>query len=112
MDWVQLARDVGKQTTVLYMGFKSVDSICKRLREDGAPGETPMAMIESATSSSERALHGALASMPAIARKHEEEISGPVLFLLGPTAAFPAHLEKLSAGRPWKRARTGSCDAC
>jgi len=112
MDWSQIARDAAKQTTVFYMGFKFVHNICERLQKEGAAAETPIAVIESATTPAERAFYTTLAELPELARKHAEEITGPVLMMLGPTAAFPAHLEKLSGGRPFKRARVGSCDDC
>lgn len=110
LDWPELARSAGKQTTVFYMGFRSIDSICKRLLDAGANGETPMALVESATTPAERRLHGTLATMPQVVGKHAESITGPALIFLGPTAAFPAHLERLAGDRPWKRARVATAE--
>jgi len=111
-EWAELARDANKQTTVFYMGFKSLARICKNLLDAGAEKSTPMVVVESATTPQERVFHGTLSTLPDIAKKHEAEITGPVLMILGPTAKFPAHLEEISGGRPLKRPRVGSCDAC
>lgn len=110
MDWAEMAQTCGSATVVFYMGFKLIEKICKRLLELGAKGDTPMALVESATSPDQRLLAGTLATMPKICSDVKEEISGPVIFFLGPTAAFPAHIEALgekasSEERPWKRAR-------
>lgn len=107
LDWAEIARDAMKQTTVFYMGYKSLDKICETLRENNAPEHTPMVLVESATMPAERAVHGTLATMPDIAKQSNIGETGPVLFLMGPTAAFPAHLEKLAGGRPLKRLRPG-----
>jgi len=112
LDWQELAQSAGKQTTVFYMGYKSIDSICQRLLENGASAETPMALVESATLPNERALYGTLSNLPEVAKGQEAGMGGPVLIMMGPTAAFPAHLDKLSGSRPWKRARLDSSDAC
>jgi len=113
LDWPELAKSAGKQTTVFYMGLKLLGDICGRLLEHGAPGATPMALVESATTPEERATYGTLESMPKIARERQVGASGaPVILFLGPCASFPAHLEKLSGGRPWKRMRAMPADEC
>merc|ERR1719504_75046 len=97
-----------KQTVVFYMGFKSLDSICTRLRESGAPHDVPMCLVESATMSNERSFYGTLECMPELAKKHEVGDGGPVIIFMGPTAAFPASLQggKIAASeRPLKRLR-------
>lgn len=110
LDWEDLARNAGRQTLVFYMGLKSLDRICARLLEKGAVGKTPMALIESATFVNEKALYGTIDTMSAIAKDSDAGSTGPVLMMLGPTAAFPAHLDTLSGGRPRKRARLSPCD--
>merc|ERR1740138_1482863 len=62
LDWDELARNVGRQTVVVYMGWKQIEELCKQLRDHGAPGETPMTLVENATASNERALFGTVAS--------------------------------------------------
>mmetsp|Transcript_96743 Transcript_96743/g.190021 ORF Transcript_96743/g.190021 Transcript_96743/m.190021 type:complete len:293 (+) Transcript_96743:84-962(+) len=115
LDWAELARNAGKQTTIFYMGYRSLDSICQRLVEHGARGDTPMVLVESATLPTERTVHGTLDTLPKLAKEQEAGTGGPVLFMMGPTAAFPAHLDKLAGGRPWKRQRLAANnddDAC
>lgn len=112
LDWGELARGAGSRTVVFYMGLKLIGEICARLRSHGAPSDTPMALAESATTPEERAFCGTLETMPGIAKEQEAGSRGPVLLFLGPTAAFPAHLEKLAGSRPWKRLRVAVSDEC
>jgi len=113
LDWAELAGSAHRQTAVFYMGLRSLDSICERLLEHGAIGDTPMALVESATLPTERLTVGTVDSMPKLAKERQVGADGgPVLVFLGPTAAFPARLEELSGGRPCKRARTPAADAC
>eukprot|EP00931_Biecheleriopsis_adriatica_P095606 TRINITY_DN691_c0_g1_i2.p1 TRINITY_DN691_c0_g1~~TRINITY_DN691_c0_g1_i2.p1 ORF type:complete len:247 (-),score=55.02 TRINITY_DN691_c0_g1_i2:393-1133(-) len=63
LDWSDLARSAMKQTAVFYMGLKSLEKICSALRQHGAPADTPMALVESATASNEEAIFGTLESM-------------------------------------------------
>eukprot|EP00930_Biecheleria_cincta_P004755 TRINITY_DN10568_c0_g1_i1.p1 TRINITY_DN10568_c0_g1~~TRINITY_DN10568_c0_g1_i1.p1 ORF type:complete len:289 (-),score=55.17 TRINITY_DN10568_c0_g1_i1:390-1256(-) len=105
LDWEDMARNAMRQTAVFYMGLKSLEKICRTLRQHGAPADTPMALIESATTSNEETLFGTLGTAPELVTKQQFGRGGPVLIFLGPTAAFPAHLEKLAGGQPWKRAR-------
>lgn len=117
LDWAELANAAGTQTIAIYMGFKMLTSICGRLRENGAAGDIPIALVENATTPQERALYSTLEAMPELARKQEAGADGgPVLLLVGRTARFPVHLEELVAGasgqRPRKRARPESVDEC
>eukprot|EP00439_Symbiodinium_sp_Y106_P051402 s364_g6.t2 len=99
MDWAQMAKSAMQQTAVFYMGLKLLDKICTTLRSHGAPDETPMMLVESATSPLEKSLHSTLAEMPAEVEKQQFGSGGPVLIILGPTASFPAHLERLANGQ-------------
>lgn len=112
LDWKELATSSSKQMSVFYMGMKSLDSICERLLENQASPDTPMALVESATLPSERRLVGTVKSLPDLARHSDIGEGGPVIIFLGPTAAFPEHLDKISEGRPRKRARAEAVDAC
>lgn len=109
LDWAELARSADKQTVVFYMGFKSLDTICERLLAHGTPEETPMMLVESATTPNETALPGTVKTLPGLARKRPGQ-GGPVLIFLGHTAAFPQRLEELSGGRIGKRQRVGDLD--
>jgi len=95
-EWDELARDVSRQTVVLYMGMKMLDGICSKLKENGAASDTPMALVESATNPDQRILVGTVDTMVSIAEQHKAGSSGaPVIFFIGPTVAFPSHVEAL-----------------
>eukprot|EP00434_Breviolum_minutum_P017001 symbB.v1.2.014998.t3/scaffold1110.1/size137258/1 len=68
--------------------------------QHGAPDDTPMMLVESATSSNEQSIHATLATMTDEIAKQQFGSGGPVLIILGPTASFPAHLEHLRQKRP------------
>lgn len=105
INWTHIALEAKRQTTVIYMGFKSIDAICERLLREGAPPDMPMAIVESATTDNERVFQTTIADMPALALKHADEVTGPVLLILGPTVAFPSMLQESSHDQPTKRAR-------
>jgi len=105
LDWPSLAQGASSSTVVFYMGLKNLDAICEVLLRNGAPPATPMAVVESATLPEEQTVRGTIGSMPDTVKKQLNSRGGPVLILMGPTAAFPAHLEKLASERPLKRAR-------
>jgi len=100
MDWSEMAKRAMRQTAVFYMGLKLLDQICTTLRQHGAPDDTPMMLVESATSSNEQSIHATLATMTDEIAKQQFGSGGPVLIILGPTASFPAHLEHLRQKRP------------
>lgn len=95
LQWSEMAKRAMKQTAVFYMGLKLLDQICAKLRDHGAPDDTPMMVVESATSSREQSIHATLATMPDEIVKQQFGSGGPVLIILGPTANFPAHLDRL-----------------
>ncbi|CAJ1450006.1 unnamed protein product [Effrenium voratum] len=104
MDWKELANRAMQQTAVFYMGLKLLNQICATLKEHGAPADTPMMLVESATSPQQQSLHATLGTMPEEVLKQDFGAGGPVLIILGPTACFPAHLESLAS--PSKKRRT------
>lgn len=116
LNWPDLARDVRSQTTVFYMGLRSIDLICSKLLENGAAPETPIAVVESGTTPKERVIAGTIASLPELLRKDDGGHGGPAIILLGNAAAFPAQIAKLQEaagacgcdGPAAKRARRAS----
>mmetsp|Transcript_72871 Transcript_72871/g.202127 ORF Transcript_72871/g.202127 Transcript_72871/m.202127 type:complete len:307 (-) Transcript_72871:157-1077(-) len=112
LGWDELAREANKETVVFYMGLKSLEGICERLRKHGAPSDTPMAIVENATLPGERAVYGTIESIASLAKKAEAGLNGPVIVFLGPTAAFPSKLEELAGSRPRKIARVSSPSEC
>jgi uroporphyrin-III C-methyltransferase/precorrin-2 dehydrogenase/sirohydrochlorin ferrochelatase/uroporphyrin-III C-methyltransferase len=106
LNWSELASNADKQTVVFYMGFKSLDGICERLLAHGISEDTPMMLVESATTPMEAAAYGTVKTLPGIAKENPGQ-GGPVLMFLGPTVAFPDRLEQMSGGRAKKRQRVG-----
>lgn len=58
MDWRELAS--GRKTVVFYMGAKTFPAVIRKLRENGLPGETPVAVVENATVACQRVIEGKL----------------------------------------------------
>lgn len=85
-DWRGLAR--GKEVAAIYMGKKSARFIQGRLMMHGAPGDTPVTLVENVSRSDERIIAATLATLPEAAASAD----GPavILFGLAPRQAAPA----------------------
>jgi len=92
-DWPSLARD--KQTLAFYMGASQLDWLARQLMSNGRPGDTPCAVIENGTRSSQRVLHARLETLAEQAARHE--IKAPSLLLVGEVAALAPELEWFGA---------------
>jgi uroporphyrin-III C-methyltransferase len=79
MDWDMLARP--RQTVVLYMGVNNLPEICRQLQAHGRGAGTPAALIENATTASERCITGTLGDLPALALRHQ--VRPPALIMIG-----------------------------
>ena len=77
-DWA--ASVLAADTTVIYMGAGLAEAISAELIKRGKPRDTPLALVESASLSERRVLHGTLADLPQLARRAG---SGPAVVLLG-----------------------------
>ena len=77
LDWPALAAFPG--TLVVYMGVTHLASICRTLMRSGKAGDTPSAVVQSATLSSQRAIVGTLAT---IAQKAAHTSIGPPALLI------------------------------
>jgi uroporphyrin-III C-methyltransferase len=77
-DWA--ASVLAADTAVIYMGAGLAEAISSELIRRGKPGETPLALVESATLPDRKALHGTLVELPELALKAG---TGPALVLLG-----------------------------
>ncbi len=69
------------ETLVFYMGLVSLPIICAQLQAHGRAPDTPVALVEKATTSEQRVLTGTLATMPAIVA--EQQPSAPTLLIVG-----------------------------
>ncbi len=79
LNWGALAQPA--QTVVFYMGLKGLPIICEKLIEYGRAPETPVALVQQATTPRQRAFTGTLATMAEIIG--EQEIRPPTLIIVG-----------------------------
>ena len=87
-DYGYLARSRG--TLVFLMGARCVGRIAGELMANGMAGKTPVAIIENATTSSQRVLRGDLLGAGGLAEK--EEVSSPAVMVIGAAAALAGEL--------------------
>ncbi|HNW34009.1 MAG TPA: uroporphyrinogen-III C-methyltransferase [Candidatus Ozemobacteraceae bacterium] len=85
--WNSLA---GIGTVVFLMGVKTLGSIARHLVEAGKPAETPVAVIERATTPLQRTVTGRLADIDAKAR--EAGIKSPALIVVGDVVRYREQL--------------------
>ncbi len=79
LNWKALAQP--QQTIVVYMGLLGVKELCKQLVAHGLPAETPMALVQKATTRQQKVVVGTLGSMPQIIET--TEIKPPTLIIIG-----------------------------
>ncbi|MBB3353468.1 uroporphyrinogen-III C-methyltransferase [Rhizobium lentis] len=82
-DWASLA--VSGATIAVYMGRTVAASVAERLMQAGIPSETTVAVIENASRTERRLLHGTLADLPDL--QHRDELTGPVMVIIGDAVA-------------------------
>lgn len=79
LEWTQFRSET--ETLVFYMGLMGLPTICKKLHEVGRSPETPVALVERATSREQRVLVGTLASITGIVER--EKPHAPTLIIVG-----------------------------
>jgi uroporphyrin-III C-methyltransferase/precorrin-2 dehydrogenase/sirohydrochlorin ferrochelatase len=79
LNWPALAQP--NQTVVFYMGLVGISTICAKLIEHGMPADTPIALVQKATTPEQRLFTGDLASMPEVVER--ENIKAPTLIIVG-----------------------------
>ncbi len=89
LNWPALAHP--HQTLVVYMGLLGVKTLCAKLMEHGLSEETPMALVQKATTRQQKVLIGTLKSMPRLLEK--ANIKPPTLIIVGEVVSLH---EKLS----------------
>jgi len=95
-DWASLA--ISGATIAVYMGRTVAASVAERLMQAGLPSETTVAVIENASRSDRRLLHGTLKDLPSL--QFRSELTGPVMVIIGEAVAGANfdHSEALSVG--------------
>jgi len=84
LDWRALAN--ARQTVVFYMGVAYLDRIVAKLREAGASGQQPVAVVERATLPEQRTVRATLDTVAATARA--AQVAAPALLIVGDVTAF------------------------
>ena len=79
LDWASFQSET--ETLVFYMGLVGLPQICGRLQEYGRSPDTPIALIERATSKEQRVITGTLATMVEIVER--EQPRAPTLIIVG-----------------------------
>ena len=79
LNWKGLA--LPQQTVVFYMGLKGLPVICEQLVAHGLSPETPMALVQQATTPRQRVFTGTLGTM--VEKIGGEEIKPPTLIIVG-----------------------------
>ncbi|PFK45508.1 uroporphyrinogen-III C-methyltransferase [Bacillus cereus] len=82
--WENLAK--GVDTLAVYMGVSNLPYICKQLLKHGKGEETPVAIVEWGTTSSQRTITGTLGTIVTIAEK--EQIQNPSMIVIGEVVRF------------------------
>ena len=95
-DWA--ASVLAADTAVIYMGAGLAETITTELIRRGKRGDTPLALVESASLADRQALLGTLADLPELARRAGP---GPTVLLLGEVlrnaAERPAAIKEIEA---------------
>ncbi len=79
LNWSALAQP--HQTLVVYMGLLGVKTLCEKLMEHGLSVDTPMALVQKATTREQKVLTGTLGSMPGLL--DNTTIKPPTLIIVG-----------------------------
>ncbi len=79
LNWNALAQP--NQTVVFYMGLKGLSVICEQMIKHGRSPDTPMALVQQATTPRQKEFIGTLGTMVKVIAK--EEVKAPTLIVVG-----------------------------
>ena len=79
LNWPALAQK--NQTAVFYMGLTGLPIICEKLIEHGLDANTPIALVQSATTEKQAVLTGTLSNI--VAKQGEVQLQSPTLIIVG-----------------------------
>ncbi len=88
VDWKALA--AGGGTLVLLMGWESLGGICKTLKENGMPADTPAALIQWGTRPGQRVVEGTLDTVLDLGK--EAGLEPPIVAVFGPAVALRSEI--------------------
>lgn len=105
-DWQALARLKG--TLVFLMGLERLETICRRLLEEGKTPDTPAAVLCGGYGPRETRIDGTLSNLPGRAR--QQGAFSPAVILVGAAAGLGLHPSP--AGKTGKILVTGTASFC
>jgi uroporphyrin-III C-methyltransferase/precorrin-2 dehydrogenase/sirohydrochlorin ferrochelatase len=70
-----------RQTVVVYMGLLGVNTLCAKMIEHGRSGDTPVALVQQATTNNQRVLIATLSTLPE--KLQDADIKPPTLIIVG-----------------------------
>lgn len=79
LNWPGLAQN--NQTIVFYMGLTGLNIICEKLVEHGLPNNTPIGLVQSATTKQQKVITGTLANIDQHPELHD--LKPPALIIVG-----------------------------
>lgn len=88
LPWADLVAPA--QTLVFYMGLIGLPVICEQLIKHGRAADTPAALVQQGTTSSQRVFTGTLADLPRMVAEHE--VHAPTLVIVGEVVQLRAKL--------------------
>src|SRR5579859_3424340 len=91
IDWQSLAENNG--TLVFLMGFHTLPQLCERLIREGKAGDTPAAVVQSGTTSRQRAVTGTLKTITSLVEK--AALKPPATFIVGKVVGLSDQLHWL-----------------
>jgi uroporphyrin-III C-methyltransferase/precorrin-2 dehydrogenase/sirohydrochlorin ferrochelatase len=95
LNWKALAQP--HQTLVVYMGLLGVKNLCAKLVEYGLPSDTPIALVQKATTREQKVVVGTLATMPEQVEK--TTIKPPTLIIVGEVVKLHEKLSWFNKGK-------------
>ena len=87
-DWRQFQSD--KETLVFYMGLVGLPMICEELQRHGRAPDTPIALVERASTAQQRVITGTLSTMVEIVERRQPR--APTLIIIGGVVCLHARL--------------------
>jgi uroporphyrinogen III methyltransferase / synthase len=90
-------------TLCVYMGVKNLATITRRLAAGGMPAETPVAVVQDATTADHRQILATLGTIAAVAAR--AEIEAPAMLIIGEVAALSQQLAWFDSAKVLAAAR-------
>ncbi|MEC8376298.1 MAG: uroporphyrinogen-III C-methyltransferase, partial [Pseudomonadota bacterium] len=88
-----MAQSVKKQTVVVYMGLSRLDGLCNGLLNNGVSGTWPVAVVENATTKSQRVIVGTVDTI--FDQANRAKLTGPTLLIFGKVVESRQHVNTL-----------------